>query len=333
MRVALVLLGYAILLGTVGVSVLRRAHWVDRAPRLAILAWFALIASILGSVVLGGLSLAVPIGQVSGDLAELLRSCAMALRAQYATPGGAAVGIAGATLAAAVVMRVACCAVAGIARAALRRHRHRGMLAMVGRHDPRLGAVIVEHDVPAAYCLPGRRKHVVLTSAALRALADDEIVAVLAHERAHLRGHHHIVTGAAAATERAFPFVAAFTAARREVDRLVELLADDTATRSCSRLAVADALLTVAATPAPAGALGAGGSSTAHRVRRLLRSELPLTRTQRLARILAAAAILAIPVLVSAAPAVAVTQTNHCPITVQDGTATPSDLTSSATPI
>lgn len=316
MKITLALLGYAVLLGTVGVAMLRRARWVERAPRLSIFAWLVLVATLLSSFVLGGFSLAVPIDRVSIDLAELLRSCAMALRIQYSTPGGAVAGTVGALLAILVCLRITYCAVGRSVQTARRRWKHRRMLDVVGRYDRGLRAVVIEHDLPAAYCLPGRRKQVVLTSAAIQSLETDEIDAVLAHERAHLRGRHHVVVAAAAVIERAFPFVPAFAVARREVDRLVELLADDTATRSCSRLAIADALLTVGSTPTPAGALAAGGTSTAFRVRRLIRSELPLSWAQRLAGVVVAGAILAIPVLVSAAPALAVTQTDHCPVEV-----------------
>ncbi|MQA03873.1 MAG: M48 family metalloprotease [Streptosporangiales bacterium] len=313
MSIALILVGYAVLLGALGIGVLRRAGWVDRAPRLGILAWLAVVASMLAAIVLAGFSLAVPIRWVSGDLAELLRACVMALRAQYATPGGTVVGVVGAVLAVTVLTRIAFCLVATVAEAGALRRRHRRVLAMIGRHDRGLDAIVVDHDVPAAYCLPGRPAQVVVTSTALADLAADEIDAVLAHERAHLRGRHHLLTVAVVGLARAFPFVPTFLVARAEVDRLVELIADDAATRCCSRLAVADALLTVAA-PAPAGALGAGGSSTADRIRRLIGPGGRLSWRQRLVGVFAVAVLFAVPVLIAVGPAVAATQLTYCPV-------------------
>lgn len=315
MKVALALLSYAVLLGTVGLVVLRRARWVDRAPRLGLLAWLTLVTSMVASIVLGGLSLAVPTGWVSSDLATLLHACVMALRTHYESPGGAVVGAIGAVTAVTVVARlVYWWLAASIEESGLRRNQHR-TLAMIGRHDPHLDVMVVDHDVVAAYCLPGRRHRVVLTSTALESLASDELAAVLAHERAHLRGRHHIVTTVATTLARAFPFVPAFVVARAEITRLVELLADDAATRSCSRLAVADALLGVAAASTPAGALGAGGSTTASRVRRLLAPHTPLNWSQRLAAATAAVTVFTIPALVAATPAIAAMQLSYCPIT------------------
>ncbi|MQA05936.1 MAG: M48 family metalloprotease [Streptosporangiales bacterium] len=314
MKVALVLFGYAALLAAVGPMVLRRAGWVDRAPRLGVLMWLVLVASIVASVVLAGFSLAVPIGTVSGDLAALLRACVMALRAQYATSGGAAVGVVGAVLSLLVIARLVYCAAAAAAESAALRRDQLRVMAIVGHRDPRWDAVIVDHDVAAAYCLPGRRQRVVVSSEALRTLADDEIDAVLAHERAHLRGRHHLLVGAVTAVARAFWFVPVFGVARHEVSRLVELLADDAATRTCSRLAMADALLGVAAVPAPTGALGAGGTSTALRVRRLIEPHVPLSRGRRLVGTLAVGVLLAVPVLVATGPAIVATQLNYCPV-------------------
>ena len=99
------LLGYAVLLLAAGAPALAGARWPDRAPRLAIAAWFTVTGSAVASVILGGLALLVPTVRVSGGLARLLAACVMALRAQYAHPGGAAMAGAGTVLALAVTAR------------------------------------------------------------------------------------------------------------------------------------------------------------------------------------------------------------------------------------
>jgi Zn-dependent protease with chaperone function len=310
---ALALLGYAALLLTAGAAALARARWADRAPRLAVAAWLALTGSAVVSVVLGGAALVVPTVRVSTDLAALLASCAMALRAGYAHPGGAAMAGAGAVLGLSVTGRVTWCAAGTLARAALARRRHRGVLAVAGRHDRRLGAVVVDHDEAAAWCLPGAGRQVVLTTAAVRALDDVQIAAVLAHERAHQRGRHHLLVGLAGSMAAAFPRVRAFRQGHEQVARLAELLADDAAAAASPRLKVAEALLALAApAPADAAALGAGGSATGARVRRLIAAPAPIGRARTVAGMLTVAALAAFPLVLLAGPAAASGMTS-CP--------------------
>ncbi len=106
MTVAAVLLGYALFLSVVIAPLLRRAGWVDRAPRLAIATWQAITVTVLASVMMAGLALTIPTTQVSGGLAELLQACIMALREQYASPGGALAGATGVALVLAVLSTV-----------------------------------------------------------------------------------------------------------------------------------------------------------------------------------------------------------------------------------
>jgi Zn-dependent protease with chaperone function len=66
---------------------------------------------------------------------------------------------------------------------------------------------VIDHEAPAVYCLPGRHGRVVVATAALRALDDERLAAVLAHERAHLRQRHHLLRATAEALAVALPFV------------------------------------------------------------------------------------------------------------------------------
>jgi Zn-dependent protease with chaperone function len=310
--VALALLGYAALLLTAGARLLARARWPDSAPRLAITAWFALTCSAVASVAAGGLALMVPTVRVSASLARLLASCVMALRAQYAHPGGAALTGAGAVLGLAVLTRITWCAGQALTRAAAARRRHRRRLSLVGRPDPALGAVVVGHDDPAAYCLPGRGSRIVLTTGAIGALDEGQLRAVLAHERAHLRGRHHMLVTLAGALCAAFPRVPAFRTASEQVARLAELAADDAASAAAHRLTVAGALLNLGA-GAPAAALGAAGTADAARVRRLIDGPAAISRTRVLSVAATAAAVVLVPVLLLAGPAASATGMNYCP--------------------
>ena len=296
------LLVYAGLL-LAGAPLLARAGWPDRAPRLAIAAWLAQAYSAVASVALAGLALLVPTERLSGLLARLLMVCGMALREKYAHPGGPALAAAGGVLAAIVAARLAWCAVATLAATARTGRRHRLRLRLAGRPDERLGAIVIDHNEPAAYCMPGARRPVVLTTAALRLLDETQLAAVLAHERAHQAGRHHLLVALAAIPAAAFPLVPAFTDARDEVARLAELAADDVAATRSPRLAVAEALLALGSAPAVAWALGAGGSTAAERVRRLIAAPDPLSRTASTAGGLTVAALSALPLILLAAPA------------------------------
>jgi beta-lactamase regulating signal transducer with metallopeptidase domain len=309
---AMCLLAYALLLLTIGASGLARAGWVDRAPRLAIAAWLALSSSAIGSMMLGGLALVVPTAGVSYHLADLLAACAHDVRARYAHPGGAALAAAGAVLTLAVTARVCWCTARMLAAARRDGRRHCHQLRAIGRTDQRLGAVVVDYGEPAAYSLPGARQPIVLTSAAIEALDDAQLTAVLAHERAHQRGHHHLLVLVASSLAAAFPRVPAFRHGHELVTHLVELLADDAAARTSSRLKAAEALLALSA-PAPAAplALAAGGSATGARIRRLLHASAPLSRPRAMAGTAALAAVLAFPFLALSGPAVTLIGT-HC---------------------
>jgi Zn-dependent protease with chaperone function len=296
------LLAYAGML-LAAAPLLARAGWPDRAPRLAIAAWLALAYSAVASVALAGLALLVPAERLGGLLSWLLRVCGMAPSARHAPPGGQALAAAGGVLAAVVAARAAWCAVATLAATVRAGRRHRLRLRLAGRPDERLGAVIIDHAQPAAYCMPGARRPVVLTTAALRLLDDTQIAAVLAHERAHQAGRHHLLVALAAIPAAAFPPVPAFRHARDEVARLAELAADDVAAARSPRLAVAEALLTLGSAPAAAWALGAGGSTAAARIRRLIAAPDPLSPAASTAGGLAVAALSTLPLILLAVPA------------------------------
>ncbi|WP_229706506.1 M56 family metallopeptidase [Micromonospora sonchi] len=167
----------------------------------------------------------------------------------------------------------------------------------------------MDHATAAVYCLPGRPGQVVVTSAAIGALTADELAAVLRHERAHLRGRHHLLVALAGAFQRALPRLPMADAAETEIRRLVEHLADDRASDRHGRHAVATAIVQLAdRTPGTLSMRGRARSSRvvslrrrcAERVRRML---APPARPRILHRLVAASAI---GLLLTGPPAVAV---------------------------
>lgn len=312
MTVTVTLGCYALLLAIGVPRLLGGAAWTRRAPRLAIGLWQAAAASLIGAVLLAALALTVSAARVSGGLARLLHLCEVVLRDHYgplAQPAGALLGAG--VAASLLTWLLAHLAVAYVAGRRLHR-AHVDTLTLVARRDAALGVHVLDHDRPAAYCLPSRRGPIVLTRAALELLTPAQLAAVLAHERAHLAGHHHRVLGVARTLDRAFGFVPLFRRAATELAQLVELAADDAAAGRQDRRSVAAALATVAGGPVPGAALAAGSVCATQRVRRMLAAPAPLPRSARLACGVAAAALWLVPLLIATNPALLHLIDHHC---------------------
>lgn len=323
MTTALGLLAYAAILGVAAPVLLTREQWPERAPRLAVVLWLASSASVLLSVVLTGLIVALPNPAVARSVAALMRACVLAVSTSPTAPSSSFLPILGLVLAIAVLARVGYGFLVQMAVATRCRHRHVRALDLVARQVPGLGALLLDNAARAAYCLPGRAQRVVLTTGALAALSPRELDAVLAHERAHLAGRHHLILAGAQALARAFPIVPLFTALPREIARLVEMLADDAAGRAGERLVVAHALVTLAdAAPPPPMALAAGGADTPARVRRLLTPQVPLGAVRSAAGHTLALVVLAAPVVLAVAPLLV--GGDYCPLWISSALVTAS---------
>ncbi len=304
MSIAVVLVAYAAGVGMLGPRVLARARWTARAPLLAIVTYLAAGWSVVAAVGLVGLTLAVHATALGGGLSQLIGACVHRLRATYGTPGGATVAGLGLTMAGAVAARIALTATTHLRTAGRQALRHAQTARLVGHPEPTLGAVLVEHSQPAAYCVAGRQPTVILTTAAVQALDADQLDAVLAHERAHLAGRHHRLLALARIGREVFPFLPLMRDAEQQVARLVELHADDAATRARDPRLLATALVVLATAAGPAPALAAGATDSVQRIHRLLGPSEPLGRARRQLLRAAAAALAVAPVLLALTPAV-----------------------------
>jgi hypothetical protein len=197
---------------------------------------------------------------------------------------------------------------------AWRRGQQRRALMLVSQPNAVARTLVLPHATPAVYCLPGRRGIIVLTSAATAILDDHQLHAVLDHERAHLRHRHDLILTAAAALRAAFPFIHAFTAAQTQLQRLVEMHADDVATRCHDRKTFATALVALVEGGIPSTAIGAGGSGAVARVQRLIRPANPLQLRWLALGFGAATSLLTLPLIIALAPAVVSALLNYCPI-------------------
>ena len=304
MTVAAVLLAYAACVGTLGSRFLGRARWTARAPLLAIVVYLTAGWSVIAALGLAGLTLSVHATALGGGLSHLIGACVHRLRATYGTPGGATVAGLGLTIAGAVVARTALTATTYLRTAGRQALRHAQTARLVGQHEPVLGAVLVEHSQPAAYCVAGRHPTVILTTGAVQALDSGQLDAVLAHERAHLTGRHHRLLGLARIGRQVLPFLPLMQDADEHVARLVELHADDTATRARDPRLLATALVVLATATSPAPALAAGATDSVLRIRRLLGPREPLSLARRQLLRATAAALALTPVLLALTPAV-----------------------------
>jgi Zn-dependent protease with chaperone function len=151
--------------------------------------------------------------------------------------------------------------VAAVAVAVALRHRARA-LAESYRRAARLDddgtVVVVRGTTVEAYALPGWPGRIVVSGRLLQALDEPGRAALLAHERAHLAGRHHLFTTVAHLAAAANPVLAPLA---RTVDYTVERWADERAARvTADRRLVAVTVGRVAmlATPArwPAATLG-----------------------------------------------------------------------------
>ncbi|GGB77657.1 hypothetical protein N798_03560 [Knoellia flava TL1] len=272
---ALLLAALAVLLSGVAPRLMARLGSFRRAPRAALVAWQAVsLAGVLAALLAA--PAAVPaLGEV-GWLA-CVGDCTMTL-AWFRAQRWIVVALAGAvTLAVLGRLLLSGHRIGTRLRAARARHRDLvdvlGAPAGEGRED---GIRVLDHTTPTAYCLPGRRSRVVLTEGALAALPDDELAAVLAHERAHLRGRHDLLLEWFTVLHHSVPEPVRSPAALREVRLLVEALADRAAVRTSGPVTTARALMTLAQGQAPEAGLGAGGDgTTATRMRLLAEDALP----------------------------------------------------------
>lgn len=313
MIVSLALFGYAAALSVLGRLLVQRP-WTNRAPRAAIAIWQCLTASMVVAVIAGGAALLVPTVSFSANVAELLRACVVALRARYATPAGGITGAVGALLAAVVAVRVAAATVITVISTARWRRRHLAALTVLRSTAQYADACVLPQEQPLVYCLPGAHRRIVVTTGALRHLAPAELAAVLAHERAHLRQRHDLPLAWTAALIRAFPRTRTMRTAHGEVQRLVELLADDAATRTHDHLDLAAALLSLGVATSPRYALGATDSAAAQRVRRLIDPPKKMASAPTIGLYLVAAVMLALPLTTLVGPALASADAVYCPV-------------------
>ena len=221
---------------------LSRAEWPSRAPSTALFLWQAIALtgglSMIGSLLLFGLS-------AYGD-----------------APFDAIVALVEATLAGRVP------AGATIFQLGSQRRRHLDLITLLS--DPvegEPGTRRLDHPAPVAYCLPGAFRSVTVLSDGLLALLDeDELRAVLEHERAHLQQQHALVLLSFRSWGNALPWFPIAHLAETAVEALVEFIADDHARTVVEGRQLASAIALIGSAGAPAATVHADSPARDYRI-------------------------------------------------------------------
>jgi Zn-dependent protease with chaperone function len=281
MNVAVCLLLYSLVVVVAGPPLLRRLTRSGHVPRLGVAAWLMAIASVLTTWVAAAVAVVVDVAGhwshghfIAACLAKLL---GVATGEAGVLPRLALIAIAIAAAVAAALTSVRLTRT--LTRIRSRAHRHAQAVRIVGRSTGEPDVVILDAAQPAAYCVTGRPPAIVVTTGALGALDERQLDAVVAHERAHLAGHHPHVVAALRSLAAAFPRLALITDGAEQVSRLLEMCADDVAARRHGRGALLAGLLALSGV-APVGALGAADIAVLARAQRLTAPRAQLARVR-----------------------------------------------------
>lgn len=283
-------------------ALLDRAIGQVRDPLAVLLAWLGTAAAVLVTFTTGVALLLVPDTGPEPWMEHLGHHCWLALRHGRLPEADGIVGAAGAMAIIALMTRTATVAV---------RHWHAQRLSLRAHHDlltllggtSTLGpepVLRMPHSTPMAYSVGGRHGLMVVSDG-VQQLPPAQLAAVLCHERAHLRGRHHLIVSLAEVLAAAAPWVPLTRRAPHAVRLLVELCADAVAVRTCGAAAVGGALIALTGAAHPAHALPMAGADVPIRLHRL-QSTPPLDRMS--ARVALSLAALTAPAFVGLVAAV-----------------------------
>jgi Zn-dependent protease with chaperone function len=304
MRPALLVFAYAMAVAWFVPPLLTRLTARGISARLGLTAWLTAMASVLACATV---ALEFLVRAAASGWPGLAEAVCRSVAGQACTPTFYRSALFEAGLGAAAIVAALAAAVLAwhygrsVQQARRRTRAHAEAARMTGRRLPDAGApalgaavldaaaldavvldaVVLDAPQAVAYCVGGRPATIVLTTGALAVLDPAQLSAVLAHERAHLAGRHHLLIALTRALAVSFPAVPLFTRGPDEVARLAEMRADDAAVRRSGRRTLIAALLAMSTgTSLPAAALrtaaltgtalGATACAVTDRVQRLL---------------------------------------------------------------
>lgn len=225
---------------------LSRAQWPARSPFTAMILWQAIALagglSMIGAMLVYGLE---PIGD---NLIAGLRALAGMVLYNAPTTALGFWHIFALSAAALLTAHLVFTLLLTYYKIERQRRRHRELLALLASPSAEgTGTLVISHDSPVAYCLPGGARSVtVLSDGLMAALEPAELRAVLIHENAHLSQRHHLLLWAFAAWRQALPWLPTTRLAQESVSSLIEMLADDVALKTESKATLIKAIAIVA---------------------------------------------------------------------------------------
>ncbi|MFI2436800.1 M56 family metallopeptidase [Streptomyces sp. NPDC018693] len=284
---------------------LTRAGWPEREPVVGLWVWQCLVATVLLScltaLVLGAAAIFTTVRT------QVFAPAPPGVAEAYdlsATPAWAS----------ALTLLLACGAAwttAMLARelfeARRRRHlarthlRERAPDLPAGLPAARGPLLVLEDEYPDAWWLPGNPPQLIVTTGALHRLTSHQLDAILTHERGHARARHDWLLHLSTALATGFPRIPLFAHFCDQTHRLVELAADDTASRRCGHLTTALALIEL---NQHRGVLSCANTNRllGERVGRLLEPPPRLLPHHRALTTTAAALVPLLPLLITFAP-------------------------------
>ncbi|AXB41600.1 M56 family metallopeptidase [Amycolatopsis albispora] len=270
MTPALALIAGALTGGWLLPAGLRRFDVRRRDPVLLIVAWLTSMAAVVLTAAAGVLLLFLPGHGPVGALLAAVHHCWSALR-HGASPGTEELaGVFGVAVLLVLAARVGLRAWRSGRQRSRTRAAHLALLRPAARHEPGTPDLLwLPHDRPLAFSLTGKPGVVVATEGLTRHLSRSGVAAVLAHERAHLAGRHHLLLATADALRGGLPFVPLFREAPAALRELAELAADTSAISRHGAAAVHEALCAVTRHAAPPGALAMASDAVETRLARL----------------------------------------------------------------
>lgn len=272
MTVGVALLVGALFAAAVGHRVLQLACRMDMRPRLLIATWMVTAASTVLTFIAGVALIALPghggiarvLSRVGGCLSALQHGAVPQTEEWTAAAGGA--------LLTALLVRFGVVAVRRARLQRRRRDRYRFLSNLAAVPGSTHADVLwLQHTHPIAFSVAGRPGLIAASQGLRDRLPPMALAATLEHERAHLRGHHHMIVDLADIAAAAFPLVPLFRIAPNMIRELVEMAADDVAGRRFGKDAVLQALTILAVLSAPSDGLAMASTAVVRRVSRLMK--------------------------------------------------------------
>ena len=234
------LLGYAVVAALASPLLLSRGAWRVRYPRLALGLWLAAFLSSLLAL-LGSLSWSIGLAMGTDSTRSVPNGwLGPTVIVVFAWVGLAVLG---------GVIALVASRIEPIDAAKRRANQQLMLLEATSSYRQVMVSGIqvnyVECAAPLAMSFAGDDRRIVVTSQLEAELTPGQLRSVIEHERAHLTHHHGLVASLSQLNHACLP---AFLGARefeRSAHLLVELIADDCASRSCGVVDSANALVKV----------------------------------------------------------------------------------------